>query len=49
MFDPDNINNLTDLVAKVTGEGVHFMMADGVSALYFFLIFTLSVLLVAKK
>lgn len=29
VYDPDNINSLTDYVLKQTGVGVHFMMSDG--------------------
>lgn len=29
VYDPDNINSLTDYVLKQTGSGLHFMMSDG--------------------
>lgn len=29
VYDPENINSLTDYVLKQTGAGVHFMMSDG--------------------
>lgn len=31
VYDPDNIESLYEHVMTVTDEGVHFMMADGVS------------------
>lgn len=38
VFDPDNIESLTDFVmAKTDNLGVHFMMADGVSLLFMLL------------